>query len=370
MITNQKDLFGSKISGETYQLVMVDNNSTDKSVEIIQKFMDNHKDIRVYLIHEKDKGVIPARIAGFRYATLDSAIQKSKYLASVDSDTILHENWVVKMLDYFETTDADVLSFAGCYPYDFWTKLPETTKKYAREVGTIFFSSETIAWLDEPLNHYLFTEQIFFDFQRFITDTCYAVKRESYLRAGGYIREFYDQDCRNEVYGEGWRLLFRMERMGAKLVYVNSVPYMANPRRMLKEPEKFLNGNSYSDVMSDVRATSMNEYEVLEEMSKKIDFGPVKRKYVLDYYILLRTIIKPEYILIHEKYFTGFSKELFLTIQKWWESNPEPKGQEVFRFCEDLGKIYSDRVLDNIISKMMIPKFSSHQERSYQKNEK
>lgn len=66
-----------------YEVIVVDNNSTDKTALVVRKY-----DARV--IHEPKKGVQHARQAGFMAA-------KGEFIASTDSDDILPSHWLSLM---------------------------------------------------------------------------------------------------------------------------------------------------------------------------------------------------------------------------------------------------------------------------------
>lgn len=81
-----------------FELIVVDNNSTDETAEIARKF-------GARVITEKQKGVAWARQAGFMAA-------RSKIIASTDSDSVVPENWVEKMVEAFED-DPEIVAFGG-----------------------------------------------------------------------------------------------------------------------------------------------------------------------------------------------------------------------------------------------------------------
>lgn len=63
-----------------FEIIVVDNNSTDKTAEIAEKY-----DARV--VKEKIQGMIPARERGFREA-------KAEIIARTDADTIVPPDWL------------------------------------------------------------------------------------------------------------------------------------------------------------------------------------------------------------------------------------------------------------------------------------
>ena len=71
------------------EVIFVDNNSTDKSIEIAESFVDKFKDVGVdfEILEEKEKGITPTRILGFSSVTKD-------LIGMIDVDTLISRNWV------------------------------------------------------------------------------------------------------------------------------------------------------------------------------------------------------------------------------------------------------------------------------------
>lgn len=85
---------------QNFELIVVNNNSTDKTVEIAEGF-------GAKVIHESQRGVGFARQAGFLEA-------KGKIVATTDADTILPQNWLSRIVDEFEK-DENLVAFGGLY---------------------------------------------------------------------------------------------------------------------------------------------------------------------------------------------------------------------------------------------------------------
>lgn len=76
------------------ELIIVDNASTDGSIEFINNVMKD--DPRVSLIqNKKNYGPAYARNRG-------SEVAKGEYIAFLDNDTRVHENWLIESIKYFE----------------------------------------------------------------------------------------------------------------------------------------------------------------------------------------------------------------------------------------------------------------------------
>lgn len=72
------------------EVIVVDNNCNDNTVNIAKKY----KFVRV--VRARDQGISYARNAGFREV-------KSGIIGRIDADSILPNNWVEKILDYYST---------------------------------------------------------------------------------------------------------------------------------------------------------------------------------------------------------------------------------------------------------------------------
>lgn len=347
-LINQKNKYGNHIDRSLYQIIIVNNNSADNTAGVVIDFQNRIEAPKIILVHEKEKGVIPARITGTNYVLNPKNNVSTKYLASGDADVIFHPNWVSSVLQHFKNTRADVLSCAGGFPLSFWKRVPRLARRYLEEIGTIFFDPPTIEWIGARGKSFLFTEQIFVDFIRPVTGACFAISRDAYLRAGGYQREFLDHKRRKEVYGQSWRLVFKLERLNAKIVYVNDAFYNCSPRRLLEEPKKFLNFASYkAGQMVDVRQVEDDKCTRLNFLADKINLEPIRR-YIVEYYILLKCVTRPKLIHKNSHYFGKFQEELYKKIQLFWKRHPQVEGKKIFAFGKVLGDAYFNKILASI----------------------
>lgn len=78
------------------EIILVDNNCTDKTVEIAKKFP-------VKIIKEKKQGMIPARNRGYNEASFD-------IIARCDADAVLPSNWIAKIKENFAKKNIDALT--------------------------------------------------------------------------------------------------------------------------------------------------------------------------------------------------------------------------------------------------------------------
>lgn len=86
---------------QPYEIIVVDNNCTDRTSEIAQKF-------GALIIKEKNQGMIQARNAGF-----DAA--KCEIIARTDADAILPKDWISKIKEHFKDPNLGALSGPATY---------------------------------------------------------------------------------------------------------------------------------------------------------------------------------------------------------------------------------------------------------------
>lgn len=87
---------------KNYEVIVVDNNCTDKTVKIAEGF-------KVKIIREKKQGMTPARERGFQEA-------KSEIIARTDADTIIPSNWLSSIYKYFNL-DPQMVALTGGFSF-------------------------------------------------------------------------------------------------------------------------------------------------------------------------------------------------------------------------------------------------------------
>lgn len=88
-----------------YEIVVVDNNSTDRTVDIVHSLMAEHPTVR--LVAETTQGLVPARNAGFDAARGD-------VLTRIDADVRVRPEWTSRILDFFtDSANAEWTAVTG-----------------------------------------------------------------------------------------------------------------------------------------------------------------------------------------------------------------------------------------------------------------
>lgn len=97
---NEEDTIGDCLrllleqSDHIAEVVVVDNNSTDRTVEVVESFIAEHPIVRV--LPESQQGLVYARNAGMDSATGD-------LIARIDADTRVPPGWAKTIVDFFSS---------------------------------------------------------------------------------------------------------------------------------------------------------------------------------------------------------------------------------------------------------------------------
>ncbi len=120
-----------KQATKPYEVIVVDNNSTDKTAKIAQSFPF------VKLIREDRQGVVFARDRGFNAARGD-------IIGRIDADTLLTADWVMNVQKIFQ--DSPVAAVSGVMHYD--VALSQTVDNldlfFRRRLARLLGESDTV----------------------------------------------------------------------------------------------------------------------------------------------------------------------------------------------------------------------------------
>jgi glycosyltransferase involved in cell wall biosynthesis len=340
-LQTQTDHLGRPLSEKALRLIAVDSTSTDRSLEVLETATHGFKSPETVVLQEPEKSHTQARMRGCSLALSDESKAERPILVGSDADTIMHPRWLACVLERLTSGTADALTCAGTFPASFWRRVPKLVRRYADEIGTIFFPKETIADFGIDVSRALFTERMFLDIGRMPSDCAFAIRKDAFERAGGYRREYW-QDGR-EILAEGWHLKFRLDKTGARVAYEGRTPYATSPRRMLHEAERLLEGTAYLDGMSKLRhAPEESQYQALEALSESYDFAQA-RKYIVRNYILLKVITEPDRPELRT-YMGGNSDEILSRIQ----CSNRDSAAEIYQLADQLLEEYFECILSNL----------------------
>lgn len=179
-------------NGRFHEIIVVNNNSTDKTKEISEKFPE------VKVVFEPQKGLTRARQKGLEVATGD-------LIAYIDADTRLHPLWL-KTVENFFSKYPEAVSLSGPYRY------------YDGSIPKNFFQHITW-WVGAPINYYMAGYMIL--------GGNFIAKKEALLKTGGF-------DKKIEFYGEDTDIARRLSKHG-KVIFKMDFFIYSSSRRFQKE---------------------------------------------------------------------------------------------------------------------------------------
>ena len=177
-----------------YEIVIIDNKSTDDTSVVAQRFVNNNKNIR--LIFEEKQGLGNARNRGFIEAL-------GKYIAYIDDDALAHKDWVSKMYNFI-LRHPEVKAFGGPYfPYSLM-EIPEWMPSE--------FGKNSLGEKERPIRFG----------NEWITGTNMVFSKNIFSEIGGF-RDDIGMNALKISYGEEIEFLRRIGSSGQIVYYVPSM---------------------------------------------------------------------------------------------------------------------------------------------------
>lgn len=194
---NEEDYIGACLQSLTWQktknkfeVVVVDNNSTDKTNEVAKSYKDK---LNIRVIVEKKQGRGVARWRGFEEA-------QGKIIFSTDADTILPENWIESFMKHFQKKD--VVAVTSLCNIDEPSRVDKAIFKFFVLLAN---EGHRIA-----LGHY------------WLSGFSYAIRKNAYIKSGKINK---DLDALDDI-----DLGRRVKKLG-KIKLVRNLPVLSSSRR-------------------------------------------------------------------------------------------------------------------------------------------
>lgn len=185
-----------KVPGLDWEVLIVDNNSTDDTVEKARKFWDNQVELRI--INEPQQGTGFAKFKGMSEA-------KFEFIGIIDQDNWVHSDWMVKAVQYLEQDASAAIICARGYPV-FETKKPDWFDRYQANFAVGPQSEKTGA-----------TE----DLQRFFYNAGCIMRKSAFEEAlkVGFVPIMRSRTSNNLLSGEDTELQIIFKLLGWEIHY-------------------------------------------------------------------------------------------------------------------------------------------------------
>lgn len=187
---------------DDYEVIVVDNNSHDGSVDMIR---NEFPDVKV-IANKENKLFAIANNQG-------AEIAQGEYLLLLNSDTLVYEDNLQKMIDFFDKQNDDVI----CIGPKILNKDGSLQSRGMPEWGNLFHHFANINHLNRILPLHMFTAPL----DRnpncshrtgWVLGACMMVRKDLYIKVGGLNEKLI-------FYGEEPEFGFRTKKLGYKTIY-------------------------------------------------------------------------------------------------------------------------------------------------------
>lgn len=208
-----KSVYRLRSTDYRLQTVVVDNGSTDKSLEIIGEYLEKHKKLNgVLLPNRENLGFAGGNNVGARYAVKNGA----DFVLILNNDTIVEENLIVHLIEAAEKNKkAGILS-----PKIYFAKGFEFHKDWYKEneLGkVIWYVGGIMDWENVMGSNYGVDDVDIGQYQNvtqidFATGACMFVRREVFEEIGYFDEKYFlyleDADFSMRAKKAGWEVIF------------------------------------------------------------------------------------------------------------------------------------------------------------------
>ncbi len=199
-----KSIYNQDYPGDKYEVIVVDDGSTDETGKLLSVFTKQHPNFHYY--QQNNKGPAAARNLGIQYAS-------ANYVVLVDSDCLLSENFlkiVVSAIKEKKNIDAFVGSVIRYFENKFFSPISEYEKNIAESLTDIEY---------DKLTHHA----------KFHTDCC-VIKKEIFEKLDGFDEKFISSAA-----GEDKDFGFRLLKAGYKISFLSKAIVYHFERSSIRE---------------------------------------------------------------------------------------------------------------------------------------
>ena len=270
---NLESLLNQTFPKDKFEIIVVDNMSTDNSKEVFDEFGQRALDcgLAARFIKEKQKGLLFTRHTG-------AIAAKAPLLAFIDDDCLCSEGWLDAVVKAFRGFDADAV---GGKIYIQWDREPpEWIKKYEGCLGR----------LDRG------PEARMIEGKEFIYGGNFCIRRERLLECGG----FNPDQVGDYLVGDGEiGLVRKMQDRGWKIVWAPDALLWHCQTVAKNATEKDINrryyNNGIASAYANAKKNGVNKVHLIMEIVK--DCVGYLKMYLKNYvkFILNKKIEKPDF---------------------------------------------------------------------------
>jgi glycosyltransferase involved in cell wall biosynthesis len=193
-------LYNQHVSYEHYEVLIVDNNSSDNTKEVYDHWRINHPLGNFYYYTEKQQGASFARNTG-------AALSKGNWLCFVDDDAIVDSRFIANIIKHTETHPT-IVGFGGKIIPRYIPSEPKWMSYYVSSIVGNF----DYAPFAKP-----------FENNKYPLESNMIIKKSVYNQVGGFNTQLPGVVGTKRIGGEGKELFFKIMKLGHVIYYDPSI---------------------------------------------------------------------------------------------------------------------------------------------------
>lgn len=189
-------LYNQQINKDSYEVIVVNNNSSDNTETVCNNFIATHSDAHFFYLNEPNQGASFARNTG-------AAIAKAPLLCFMDDDAIAHPNYLSLIIDFFKS-HADAGGLGG-----------RIIPKYipAEPVWMSHFVSSLVGNFDYSKEICVFSPN------KYPLESNMIIKREDFNLVNGFNTALPGVKGTLRIGGEGKEFFLKLKALGKTIYY-------------------------------------------------------------------------------------------------------------------------------------------------------
>lgn len=200
-ITDAMDsLYYQTLSKQMYEVIVVDNNSTDNTKHVCLNYIQSHLGYNIYYLEEKQQGASFARNTGAAFA-------KAPLLAFMDDDAIADKNFLERIVTFYKAHPG-VSGLGGRIIPKYISTEPEWMSHYVSSLVGNFHYSDAVEMF-KPGKYPLESNMI--------------VTKKDYDEVGGFNTLLPGVKGTLRIGGEGKDFFMKLQALGKKIYYDPSI---------------------------------------------------------------------------------------------------------------------------------------------------
>jgi glycosyltransferase involved in cell wall biosynthesis len=190
-----QSLLGQTLPSDEYEIIVVDNNSTDDTNDVVQSFQDNTVGVQVRCILEREQGSSATRNRGAHEA-------QGELLAFIDDDETASPTWLATYVEAHATL-ANIGAIGGPCEVVYETERPEWLFKELDYTYAKLDKGEQVRRLDEDV----------------VYEGNLSIRKDLFIEYGGFPTSL-GRTGNNYLGYEGGALQSRLRRAGFDIYYL------------------------------------------------------------------------------------------------------------------------------------------------------